>query len=852
MDNRSVKARFRALLRQSATRQFLALGASIFLGEALVMLLLAHSTASRLWAFVVLDASLLVVVLFPILYLEVLRPLTAEMAGREHAERAQRAFETELRAILDSTADGILAVDDEGKILHTNQRFLELWRIPQALLADGDNQVLLDFVLDQLEAPDLFIAKVRSLYGSVAEDMDTLRFKDGRTFERFSVPVRMEGTRIGRVWSFRDITERQRAGEHLSEQERQYRALFEAHPEAMWVYDRETLRFLAVNDAAVSRYGYSRREFQAMTIADIRPTEDVPAFQRFVDALTDKLTVSGDWRHRVRDGRILHVEIGSHPLLFRGRPARLVVARDVTARREAERAVRSADALRKIAASAARLGGWAVEVENQHLLVSEETRRLLDAPPGTGLTVADAIAAYGAEESRAAMVGLYQRCRTHGVPFDAEVQMIARTGRRFWGRVVGEAERDASGRIVRIHGALQDIDERKRAEQEKEALEHQLQQSQRLESVGLLAGGVAHDFNNMLGVILGSAEMALEQVSAAHPLYVDLHEIRKAAQRSADLTRKLLAFARQQPVEPRELDLNEAVPGMVTMLQRLIGADIQLDWVPGNGLWPILMDPSQVDQILTNLVVNARHAIDGVGVVSIATANQVIDDAFCATRVDAAPGDYVRLTVHDTGCGMDAATLARIFEPFFTTKDIGEGTGLGLASVYGAVRQNGGFISVSSALNLGTTFEICLPRMAGREVPARHSGAVALAGRGDETILIVEDEPAMLRLTRRVLEAWGYDVLSAANPVEALRRASEHPHRIHLLLTDVVMPAMSGLDLATALRKIRPDVKLLFMSGHTADVIAHRGILMQGVPFIQKPFAPGALAAKVREALDRE
>ena len=846
-----MKARSRRLLLSSAARLLLGLLGGVGVGVLAVSVL--HAAWPSLSARVVgvLDVAVLLAALLPILLVVVIRPLAAAIVQHERDERARRAAESELRATLDSTADGILAVDDEGRVLHTNRRFAELWCIPPAMLERTGDRALLNFVVDQLADPEAFLAKVTMLYGSDAEDADVIRFKDGRTFERHSVPMRMEGARIGRVWSFRDISERQRANEHLSEQERQYRTLFDAHPEPMWVYDRETLRFLAVNDAAVSRYGWSREEFVAMTIEDVRPPEDVPALRLFIDRLAGGIAESGDWRHRLRDGHIIRVEIGSHPLTFQGRAARLVVARDVTARRHAEQSVRRADALRKIASRATRLGGWAVELTNLQVVLSDEMRDLLGAPADSGATVDDSIHTYCAEEWRDIVQAHFRRCREHGVPFDIEVEMVSRIGTRFWGRLVGEAERDDEGRIVRINGALQDITPRRQAEGEKRELEAQLQQSQKLESVGLLAGGVAHDFNNMLGVILGTVEMAVEELDASQPLHADLLEIRRAAQRSADLTRKLLAFARQQPVETRVLDLNETVPGMVTMLQRLIGEDIQLAWQPAAALWRVTMDPSQIDQILTNLCVNARHAISDVGVITIATANRVIDDAFCAVHADAMPGHYVRLTVQDTGCGMDAVTLSRIFEPFFTTKPRGEGTGLGLASVYGAVRQNDGFITVDSTPGQGTTFAIYLPRDTSWLAAVHRSGAVEAVGRGTETVLLVEDEPAMLRLVTRSLGGQGYTVLAADGPSAALRLAEEHPGDIHLLLTDVVMPAMNGRDLAAAIRKVRPGIRQLFMSGHAADVITHRGMLQHEVPFIQKPFVPGTLAVRVREVLDQ-
>jgi signal transduction histidine kinase len=401
------------------------------------------------------------------------------------------------------------------------------------------------------------------------------------------------------------------------------------------------------------------------------------------------------------------------------------------------------------------------------------------------------------------------------------------------------------------HGITSDITERKNAEENKRHLEAQLAQAQKLESVGLLAGGVAHDFNNMLSVILGTVELTLMEVDAEQPLHADLQEIRKAAVRSAELTRQLLGFARQQAIAPTVLDLNETLGGMLTLLRRLIGEDIRIVWEPGPALWPVKMDPSQVTQILTNLCVNARHAMVGVGTLHIATANVTTDAAFCAAHAEAVPGDYVRLTVGDTGSGMDAVTLARIFEPFFTTKAAGTGTGLGLAMVYGAVKQNEGFITVASTPGVGTTFEIYLTRHRGAS-SAGSTDAVAADLRGSETILVVDDEAALARLAARALEAQGYVVLTATDTADALRIASAHPGEIHLLLSDVVMPEMNGRDLAAAIQQVRPGLKLLFMSGYTAGIVASRGILTPELALIEKPFTAASLAAKVREVLDRK
>jgi len=397
-----------------------------------------------------------------------------------------------------------------------------------------------------------------------------------------------------------------------------------------------------------------------------------------------------------------------------------------------------------------------------------------------------------------------------------------------------------------------DITERTRAEKEKAALEAQLQQVQKMDSVGRLAGGVAHDFNNMLTVILGNVAMAIEQVDTTQPVHTDLLEIHKAASRSADLTRQLLAFARKQVVAPKVLDLNDTVVGIIKMLQRLIGEDISLKWLPDANLWPVKVDPSQIDQILANLCINARDAIAGVGNIAIETGNSAFDEDYCAVHAGFTPGEYVRLAVSDNGHGIDKETLSHIFEPFFTTKGAGEGTGLGLATVYGAVKQNNGFINVYSEPDTGTTFTIYLPRHEGGAEQVSAADAASTPVRGQETILLVEDEPSILKLTTRVLTRQGYAVLAANTPGEAVRLASEHASAIHLLMTDVVMPEMNGRDLAKNLQSRYPGLKLLFMSGYTANIIVHQGVLDQGVQFIQKPFSIDDLAAKVREVLDSE
>lgn len=772
-----------------------------------------------------------------------------------------------------------------------------------------------------------------------------------------------------------DITEQKETGEAaLRMSEERYRLLFDRATDGILVLTTEG-RIVAANESFARMHGYTVSEMGSMSLKDL----DTPASSERVGERMRRLlageSLTFEVEHVKKDGGIFPLEVAASLITSSSGDA-LIQAfhRDITERREAERALVAMQSLVAKAGELGMVGGWELDIETAQTVWTKAVYDIYELEFGQPTTLASGVSFY-TPASRPIIERAVQRAIAQGEPFDVELEIITAKGNLRTVHAIGEADlargkvsgffqditasthaaeelRDSEERFrglfehlmsgfalhevvvddagrpvdyiflelneefekqtgllreavigkratevmpgiendpadwINTYGQValtgealhferfaeplskwyhvtvyrpqqnqfatifEDITGRKQAEATRAALQAQLAQAQKMESVGLLAGGVAHDFNNMLGVILGTAELAIAQVDAALPLHEDLQEIRKAAVRSADLTRQLLAFARQQTIAPVVLDLNETVPGMLAMLQRLIGEDISLHWQPTVALWPVMMDRSQMDQILTNLCVNARHAIADVGTVAIATANMVADAAFCAQHAEAVPGDYVRLSVRDTGCGMDEATLARIFEPFFTTRGGAGGTGLGLATVYGAVKQNQGFVTVASALGEGTTFEIYLPRHVGAPTPARHTGPVAADHRGGETILLVEDEPSLIRLITKALEAQGYVVLAANSAADALRLATAYPDNIHLLVSDVVMPEMNGRDLATALLKLRPMLKPLFMSGYTADIIATRGLLAPGVALIEKPFAPVALAAKVREVLD--
>jgi signal transduction histidine kinase/CheY-like chemotaxis protein len=381
-------------------------------------------------------------------------------------------------------------------------------------------------------------------------------------------------------------------------------------------------------------------------------------------------------------------------------------------------------------------------------------------------------------------------------------------------------------------------------------MEGQLIQAQKMESIGRLAGGVAHDYNNISSIIIGYTELSMDTVGPDDPIYPNLEAVFNAANRASDITKQLLAFARKQAIAPQVIDLNKTVDSMLNILRRIIGEDIDLVFLPGKETWQINIDPSQIDQILANLCVNARDAIPDVGNVTIETNNTTFNENYCSDHAGATPGEYTLLVVSDNGMGMAPEILDNIFEPFFTTKEVGQGTGLGLSTVYGIVKQNNGFINVYSEPGTGTTTRIYLPRHEGSQVDDCVESFGAISQGQGETVLLVEDDKPILELGKKMLQNLGYSVLVANSPLEAVVLVKEHKKKIHLLITDVIMPKMNGHELASKLKIEYPDLKVLFMSGYTANVISHHGVLEEGINFISKPFSKKDLAIKIREVLN--
>lgn len=630
----------------------------------------------------------------------------------------------------------------------------------------------------------------------------------------------------------------------LRESEELFRTLFEDHQVMKWILDPDSGEIVDANPSAAVFYGWSREQLRGMKVQEIN-TLSPDQIRQEAEKVKSGEKTHFEFRHRLADGSIRDVAVFSGRITIKGRVLLHSIIHDNTEQKRSERLLREQEAKYRDLFDHAPVGIFTSLSDGRPLSANRAMAAMLgcDSPEQALRHYTDLGALlWVSGEQRTRFV---QRLLEEKEVENFEFQARTRSGKSIWlsmnARVAGHNQ-DGS---FTIEGFVTDISERHR-------LEAQIRQAQKMESVGRLAGGVAHDFNNMLAVILGYTEIGLRKVDPASPLRGYLQEIDKAGQRSRQITQQLLAFARRQIVAPQILDLNATVADMLKMLRRLIGEDIDLAWKPAPGLWPVRIDPSQVDQILVNLCVNARDAIADVGKITIETQNVVFDAAYCDDHLGFVPGEFAQLIVSDSGCGMDAQTLESIFEPFFTTKELGSGTGLGLATVYGIVKQNDGFINVYSEPGQGTSFHLYLPRNLEQALvlPAEQTGEVR-PGHG-ERVLVVEDEAPILQLTRVILEGLGYRVLTATTPDEALRLADEQGEAIDLLLTDVVLPGLNGRELAGRLRSRYPRMGCLFMSGYTANVIAHRGILDEGVHFVAKPFSREELAARVREALEAD
>ncbi|HEX7502333.1 MAG TPA: PAS domain S-box protein [Acidobacteriota bacterium] len=640
-----------------------------------------------------------------------------DIRERKRAEKEKEQVISLQKATIESTADGILVIDQSGKIIDFNQHFTQLWSIPASVMATRDDAQTLQFVLDQLLDPQGFLAKVNELYAAPdQESFDLLQFKDGRCFERYSRPQLIAGRPAGRVWSFRDVSERRQAEKKLQESEQRYRTLFESAGDAIFLLTNDRI-IIDCNSRTLEMFGYAREQIIGKHIERLHPP-------------------------RQADG---------------------------------------SDSLAK-----------------------------------------------GKEKNVAALRGESQffewrHVRIDGAFFDAEVTL----------------KRVELGSGMHLLAMVRDISERKR-------LEEQLRQAQKMEAVGILAGGVAHDFNNILSTIVGYGSLLQMKLKEESLLKGYVERILSASERAANLTSSLLTFSRKQEIELLPIDLNDVIYGFHKILARLIGEDIVFNLSLASRSLMVDADVRQIEQVLMNLANNSRDAMPRGGRLTISTSPVSMDPA----PGDLPPGAYAAITVADTGAGMEKEIQARIFEPFFTTKDVGKGTGLGLAIVYGIVKNHGGVVTVDSAPGKGTTFTIYLPlkSQAKKKAERRKTDSIPT---GSETILLIEDDPAVRQVTRSLLEEFGYVVLEAADGIAArdiFRRESE---RIELVLCDLIMPRLNGRETLAAIRKMKKGIKAIFMSGYTADIIADKGIADAGMHLLLKPLNPGVLLNKIRSVLDK-
>ena len=626
----------------------------------------------------------------------------------------------------------------------------------------------------------------------------------------------------------------------LEASEMRYRRLFESAQDGILILDAVTGQIDDVNPFLIALMGYTREDFVGEHLWEIGPFKNIAAAKDSFLELQAKEYVR--YEHlplQASDGRTIDVEFVSNVYRVSGRKVIQCNVRDITERKRREAAMRLLER--------------AIGAVSQGILITDALvpeHPIIYASPGferlSGYEASQCIGRncrflQGQDTDPSSKLELREAMR-RGRACEVELLNYRRDGTSFWNRLELTPVIDTAGRVTHFVGLQTDVTERR-------TLQAQFLHAQKMEAVGRLAGGIAHDFNNILSVILSYADLLADGFVATDPVRADLEEIRRAALRATDLTRQLLAFSRQQVLQPRVLDLHETVAAVEKMLHRLLGADVRLTVTPAVDLWSVRADAGQIEQVLMNLAVNAQDAMPNGGDLTIETMNVELDDDYARAHHDVRPGPYVMLAVSDTGVGMDRKTRDRIFEPFFTTKALGKGTGLGLATVFGIVKQSGGHIWVYSEPGKGTTFKLYFPRFAGTPEarPTKHADR-ALA-RGNETILLVEDDEQLRVLAENILRRCGYVVLVAPNGGEAFLICETYGAKIDLLLTDVVLPRMSGREVAERLLPMRAGMKVLFMSGYADDAIFQHGVLDSGTPFLQKPLTPLTLSAKVREVL---
>ncbi len=555
----------------------------------------------------------------------------------------------------------------------------------------------------------------------------------------------------------------------------------------------------------------------------------------------------------VISGAVLFLRVGN-PLIHQLENNERRLKAELRQREQTEAELRRNRELLDQVGTIARIGGWEHDLVTGEARWTKGTYEIIEIKPGEPIPGPNDHFNYYAPDDRAILQEHYQHAIETGEPFDLELRCHTATGRLFWARAMG-APTFENGRCTIMRGIFQDITKHKQAEEDHDKLEAQLRQAQKMEAVGQLAGGVAHDFNNILTAMFGNVETALREIQAHHPdarTAIDgMQQIEQGAQRAARLTRQLLTFSRRQVIRPEPVNLNTTLLDIEKMLRRLVTEDIDVQLCCAPAVSSVRVDPGQLEQVILNLVINAKDAMRDGGRLLIETRDVTLNERYVATHPEVEPGNYVMLAVSDTGAGMAPEVCERVFEPFFTTKPEGQGTGLGLATVYGIVKQSGGSIACYSETGQGTCFKVYLPTTPDAALPRPRPAEHEAPPTGTETILLCEDDASVRELTAVILREAGYTVLAAAKPGEALQIAAAETGNIHLLLTDVIMPGMNGRKLSDTLTTLRPDIRTLFVSGYTENVIAHHGVLEKNVNFLEKPFSRHQLLQRIREVLDQ-
>ncbi len=624
-----------------------------------------------------------------------------------------------------------------------------------------------------------------------------------------------------------------------------YQQIFEACPQPMWLYDADTLAFIAVNDAAIRHYGWSQDEFRAMTIMDIRPESERDALRAVLDSyrVLNQWPARREWTHLTKDGRSILVEISAGDIRIDGREARLIVANDITERRRAEEALRRSEQDYHSLVDGAPYGIYRSTREGRFTMVNAALVAMLGYDSADELLELESTSLLYADPARRERLAA-EASTGGGTRFSVEVEWRRKDGSPIYVLLTGRPVRSDGGAVAWFEVIVQDLSERR-------TLEQQLRQAQKMEAVGQLAGGIAHDFNNLLTTIIGTLDLLEESDPGPEARRADLRDIRRAAQRGAELTRKLLAFGRRQRLDTRTFDLGSLAAEFMVMARRVVPENIEVEFAIEHDC-TVIADAGAIEQILLNLLTNARDATLHGGAIRVTITRAMLGDDQSAA-LGCRAGEYAEIRVLDTGQGMDTETQRRIFEPFFTTKPVEKGSGLGMAMVYGLVKQHKGGIRVESEIGLGSIVRVFLPLVAGRAAaePWARAAAkpVSREPRAPATILLVEDEEPLRRVARRVLERFGFTVTTAGDGQAALDLFRERPERFDLVITDIVMPRLGGVALLEALRGIRPDIRILCTSGYPARDTALHGGGWENVPFLPKPWTMDGLIAKVDETL---